>query len=313
MEVPTISIDFSMLAGLIVSAFLDGTRELVSPLPAEFSDWLLKSIKEVQDALNQYNFLTQIPTRWTTEHADVMTLWKASLAAQAGLAALVLTIQGFRVVKGKADLFDTVFRTGFFVIAGLASVFWLHLIIGIVNALSAYIGFTPFTPGTNPSLIMGVLIIIAAIFGVLAWVKGAVGVVFIAMLIVVGPFMLTLSALPIFEGLGKWWVEELTTWMLRPFFVAVALRLGLGIGTLAPGPVEIVFAIVSFWLAWKMDTMLRRFSVGAWGSVGQMGLMAKGANYLRSGFGGASAPMAAAGAATGVGAVALAAGAAASD
>jgi hypothetical protein len=135
-------------------------------------------------------------------------------------------------------------------------------------------------------------VIIGAVFAILAWVKGAVGVLFLAVLLVAGPFILIVSSLPIFSGLGQWWAEEFTTWTLRPFMVALVLRLGLGIGASVGGEaIAVLFAIVSFWLAWTMDTRIKKFSVGGWGSLSQLQMLKRGAAAAAPAFG-AVAPVA---------------------
>jgi hypothetical protein len=89
-----------------------------------------------------------------------------------------------------------------------------------------------------------------------------------------------------FEGLLQWWVKEMTVWTLRPFFVAVVLRMALGLGTGFGGDLQFMLAIVAFWLAWTMDSRIRQFSVGAWGSAAQIGLLSRGARFAASAFGG---------------------------
>lgn len=289
----SISIDFSALAGLIWQAFLDGTKTVLEPAPGQFEQWLLRSIQQILAAQGGHNLLTHVPVEWTSQNPEVLNLYRQLLPAQLGLMAVVLCIQGFRVTRAQVDLFDAVFGSGFYLILGLTTAIWADKAIVAANALSDFISTSPLDirAETLPSdLVLGVLLIIATILAAFAWLKGAVGVVFIDVLIVVAPIMLTLSALPIFAGLAKWVAEEFTTWLLRPVMVAIALRLGLGIASVDSGGIQLLFTIVTLWLAYTMDTRIRRFSVGAWGSLANLNLLTRGAT-LAAGYasGGATA------------------------
>ena len=302
---PEVQIDFSGLATLIVNALVTGVQTIVTPLPTSFEQWLLTSIQKLLATGGGFNLLTHIPTEWTTGYSAVTDLWRQSLLAELGISTVVIVIQGYRVTHGKVDLWDAVARTGFFIVVGFAMVFWAHLIFSLVNLASDAVGTTEIdvrSKNLPNELVEGAALIVGVLFALLAMVKGAIGVVFLNVLIVSAPFLLPLSALPLFEGLGKWWAEEFTTWTLRPFMVALVLRLGLGITALSLGGLEFLFVIAAFWLAWTMDTRLRKFSMGAWGSVGQLNMFSRGASALAGAFGGpAVAP--AAGAATAAGGV----------
>lgn len=292
-----VNLDLSALAGLIVNAIIDGLRQLFSPLPVSFEEWLLRSLQSILGQQGAANLLTHNPPEWTTQNAEVLQLWRAGLPVQATLFGLVLTIQGFRVSRGQEDAFVAVFRGGFFIIVGLAMAVWADLILHAMNAASDAIGQTPLdirAESLPNDLVLGAMLIFAVFFAALAWLKGAVGVLFLDVLIVIAPYFFLLSALPIFEGLGKWWIEEFTTWALRPFMVALILRIGLGLAVVNTGGMQLLFAIISFWLAWTIDSRIRRFSVGAWGSINQLGLLNRAANYAAAvGSGGASTAVAA--------------------
>lgn len=284
-----VNIDFSALAQLIVDAIVSGIQHLVSPLPFSFEEWLIHSIQSILTAQGANNLLTHIPTEWTSQNPDVLRLWRDGLVANLGLAAVVLAIQGYRVMHGQVDLWEAVFRTGFFVIAGQGMALWGDWILHAINAAADGVGASPLDirrENMPNDLVLGMMLAIALFCSVLAWIKGAVGVVFIDVLIVSAPYLLTLSALPVLNGLGRWWVEEFTTWALRPFMVALVLRLGLGVGLFNSGGAQLLFAIVAFWLAWTMDSRLRRFSVGAWGSISQLALLKRGAAMTAGAFGG---------------------------
>lgn len=309
-----VNIDFSALAGLIVTSIIDGLRQLFSPIPVSFEEWMLHSIQGILGAEGGSNLLTHVPLEWTSQNPDVLRLWRDGLAAQLALAALVIVIQGFRVAHGKEDVFTVVFRVGFFVMVGVAMAMWADMVLNMVNSASNAVGQIPLdirAENLPNDLTLGVMLIFAAFFAALAWIKGAVGVVFIDVLIVVGPYFFILSALPIFEGLGKWWVEEFTTWSLRAFMVALVLRLGLGLAVVNTGGMQLLFAIVAFWLAWTMDSRIRRFSVGAWGSIGQLGMLNRGAAMAASAFTGGGAGATGAAGARAAAPAAAAAGAAA--
>jgi hypothetical protein len=276
----SISIDFSALAALIWNAFLDGTKAVLEPTPGQLEQWLLRSIQQILAAQGGHNLLTHVPVEWTSQNPEVLNLYRQLLPAQLGLMAVVLCIQGFRVTRAQVDLFDAVFGSGFYLILGLTTAIWADKAIVAVNAASDFVSTSPLDirAETLPSdLVLGLLLIVAAILAAFAWLKGAVGVVFIDFLIVFAPFALTLSALPLFGGLSKWLAEEFTTWLLRPFAVAIVLRLGLGLVGTDSGGIQLLFACVTFWLAYTMDTRIRRFSVGAWGSLGNLNVLSRGA------------------------------------
>jgi len=286
------TIDFSGLGQAIVDALVVGLQHLLSPLPFAFDKWLIEQLQGILSAQSTNNLLTHIPPEHTSGSGDVLELFRQGIAVEGSLAALVLVIQGYRVVHGHIDLLDAVFRTGFFVLVGEGMIFWADLIFRLVNVLSDGVGSAPLDirAETLPNdLVLASELVIALIFAAFTWLKGALGVLFLKVLIVSAPYLLTLSALPLFEGLGKWWVEEFTTWTLRAFMVALVLRLGLGLATSFGGPLEFLFAIVAFWLAYTMDTRMRRFSVGAWGSIGQLSLLSRGARLAAGALGSSAA------------------------
>jgi len=290
-----VNIDFSALANLIVNAIIAGLQTLFAPLPLQFEEWVYHGLQSLLSADGAFNLLTHIPTEWTVDFQPVTDLWRETLKVQIPLAALVIVIQGYRVMHGTIDIWYALTRTGFFMIIGLSMILWAHLIINVVNAASSGIGSAPIdirSKNLPQEIIQALTLIIGIALTILAMVKGAIGVVFIDVLIVTAPFILPISALPIFEGLGEWWAEEATTWLLRPVMVAIVLRLGLGIASFNLGGFEFLFVIAAFWLAWTMDSRIRRFSVGAWGSVGQLNMLHRGASALAGAVGGASAPAA---------------------
>lgn len=291
-----INIDPGAIAQAVVDGLVNAGVALFRPTPSNFVQWVWNGIVQLLTASGGASLVTHIPTEWTSNYGQVQDLYFAMLGTQAALCAVVLAVQGHRVMNGKVDLYDAIVRTGFFIIVGNSMLFWSVLIFNVANALADFFMRVPFNiqqQTLSPDLVLALVLILAAIFALLTWVKGAVGVIFLAVLIVTGPFLLTLSALSIFEGLGKWWAEEFTTWTLRPVLVALVLRLGLGIGT-EGGVLQLLFTVVALWLAWTMDSRIRRFSVGAWGSISQMGLLAKGGRAMASAFSGNPAAAAAA-------------------
>lgn len=277
-----IAIDFSGLANVLTNALVGAMEHLLSPLPIAFEQWLLEGIQSLLFSdLN--NLLIHMPIEATTQAGDVLDLWRKGLLIQATLAAVVLMVGGYRVMHGTADIWEVVGKTVFLMIVGESVILWATLIFDVINFASNDVFATPLDireENLPNDLTMGITLIIAAILALLAWIKGAVGVVFIKVLLVSAPYLLPLSAIPKLEGLALWWIEEFTTWTLRPFMVALVLRLGLGIAINNTGGLQFLFAIVSFWLAYTMDTRIRRFSVGAWGSIAQAGMFARGARTV---------------------------------
>jgi len=289
-----ITIDFGGLAQILVDGFMGAIKALLQPVPLDFANWLRDTQASVLTWFDSINFLTHVPLEWTVNNEDVARLWWVSALWQVGIAGIVLAIQGWRVASGRADLYEVVIRTAFLMILGFGLLVLFRPIFSMVNAMADAFYGTPFSAEGHNELVMVALQVVALFFEVLAWIKGMVGTVFICILLVLGPTMLSVSALPWFGGLGQWWAKEMTTWCLRPIFVALAIRLGLGIGSHMPGAIEILFAIVAYWLAWTADTRIRSFSVGAWGSLAQMNLFARGAGMVAGAMSPAAAPAAAA-------------------
>ncbi len=282
-----VSIDFSGLANLIVNALVSGLQTLFSPLPGSFEEWLWTNIQHILSDQQALALITHIPVQWTAQNPDVLLLWKNGLLIEGPLGAIVLIVGGYYVMAGKLDIWYVLIRFGFLVIAGEAMAFWSLLLINFVNAASDAVGTAPMDIRAEVmpnDLVLGMLLIVLGFFAFLAWIKGAVGVIFIDVLIVSAPYLLTLSAIPALNGLAKWWVEEFTVWMLRPFMVALVLRLGLGLGLVNSGGIQLLFAIIAFWLAYSMDTRIRRFSVGAWGSMTTYGAFGKAAGLAQRTF-----------------------------
>jgi hypothetical protein len=289
-------IDLTPLAGLIIAALVDGMHQLFSPLPHDFEQWLLSGIQSLLASHDSLNVLTHVPVEWTTRNPEVRSLYQQGLAAELGLITLVNVIQGYRVMHGSIDVYEAVFRSSFFALIGMSLSFWLDNVLLVVNWLADAVMSAPLTIRTESlpdALLLGLVLIVAAVLALFAWIKGALGTIFVAVLIVAAPYLLVLSTLPMFEGLGKWWVEEMTTWLLRGFMVALVLRLGLAMAAENMGGFQYLFAAVTFWLAYTMDTRLRRFSVGAWGNVAQLGVFARAGRAI-SGVAGGGAPAAAA-------------------
>ena len=282
-----IVIDFVPLANALVDALVTGLKHLFSPLPIDAEKWMLTSIQSLLSAQGAHNLLTHIPTEDTTASGDVLDLWRQGLAAQVALAALVIVINGYRVMRGSVDIWEVLFKTGFLILAGESVIFWSFLIFTAINSLSDAVGATKLDirEETLPNdLTMGMTLIIALVLELFAWIKGAVGVVFIKVLLVSAPYLFTISAIPMLDGLARWWAEEFTTWTLRAFMVALVLRLGLGVAIENTGGLQFLFAIVSFWLAYTMDTRIRRFSVGAWGQLNNANLLMRGAKLVERAF-----------------------------
>lgn len=273
-------IDFRGLATVLTDALTSSMLNLLSPIPASAEVWLWHAIQSMLQNGGPHNVLTHIPTEDTVSSGDVMELWRQGLLAQAGILTLVVAINGYRVSHGDADIWEVFFRIVFLTILGQAVLIWGLLVFNFVNAMSDVVTATSMdirAENMPNDLVLGMTLIVAAIFALFAWLKGAVGVVFIKVLLVSAPYLLPLSAIPKLDGLASWWIEEFTTWTLRAFMVALVLRLGLGIAVTNNGGLQFLFASVAFWLAYQMDTRLRRLSVGVWGSLAQANLFARGA------------------------------------
>jgi hypothetical protein len=298
-------IDLSGLGEAIVHALVTGVQALVSPLPNEFDRWLLTSLQHILALEGATNVLTHVPTELTTASGDVLDLWRTLLPLQLGITAIVCAYQGYRVTQGKADIYDVLVQCGFRIALGQSILFWMAAVFTVINAMSDVVAQAPLDlrDETLPNdFSLGLILIVAVAMAALAWIKGVVGVVFLKLLLVCAPVIFSLSALPFLEGLMQWWVKEATVWTLRPFFVALVLRLGLALGSTFGGDLQFVMAIVAFWLAWRMDSMIRSFSVGAWGSMAQLGLLNRAARLAGGAFGGgAGATAAAAASATAAG------------
>lgn len=289
---PTVSIDFSALAGLIVNALITGVQSLLSPIPGDFERWLLTNLQHILAAEGATNVLTHIPTELTTSSGDVLDLWRTVLPIQLGITAIVLAYQGYRVTQGRADIYDVLVSSGVRIALGQSVIFWMALVFTVINGMSDVVSQAPLDlrdANLPNDFSVALMLIIAVAMAGLAWIKGVVGVVFLKLLLVCAPVIFPLSAIPIFEGLMQWWVKEATVWTLRPFMVALVLRLGLALGTTFGGDIQFLMAIVAFWLAWTMDTRIRSFSVGAWGSMAQMGLLSRGARMVAGAMSGGTA------------------------
>jgi len=277
-----VNIDWSAIGQAVTDALINGVKTLMSPLPVQFEQWLLSTLQWLLSVQGGHNVLTHVPTEWTVDFGVVRTLQQQGLLAMVTLAMVVGIIQGYRVMHDTLDVYEAIGRTSFMMILAASSLLWLRLIIQAVNALSDSVINTPIEI-QNQSLPsehgQAILLIVATVFAALAWIKGAIGTLFVALLVVICPYFFILSVLPMFDGLLKWWVEEMTTWLLRAFFVAVILRISLGLMADA-GAMQYLFALVGFWLAWTIDSKIRRFSVGAWGSVGNLNLISRGISAL---------------------------------
>jgi hypothetical protein len=312
---PTVSIDFSGLAQLIVNALVTGVQTILSPLPVEFEQWLWESINKVMSSEGNTNVLFNIPRQLTTDNGAVLDLWRRSLVPQVAVGGLVLAIGGIRVMAKKDDLWHVILRYGFLAGLGITCVRWSGFIFDAINAAVKLIGDTPLDmrAETMPNdIVLGAVLIIALFFALLAWIKGAIGTVFIMALLASAGFLIPVSALPMLDRLGIWWATEFTKWSLRPFMVALVTHLGLSLATTFGGPEQVLFAVASFWLAFKMDTYMQAFSVGVWGQASNLNLFTRGAQMISGvATGGATTAAQAAGATTGAVARAAAAGAAA--
>jgi hypothetical protein len=289
--------DLSPFAQAIVGALVAGVQALVSPLPTEFDRWLLTSLQHILALEGASNVLTHVPTELTTSSGDVLDLWRTVLPFQLGLTAIVIVYQGYRVMQGKADVYDVLVQVGVRIALGQSVLFWMALVLTVFNGASDVVSQSPLDlrdENLPNDFSIALMLIVAVAMAALAWLKGVVGVVFMKLLLVCAPAIFSLSALPFLEGLMQWWVKEATVWTLRPFFVALVLRLGLGLGTTFGGDLQFLMAIVAFWLAWTMDSKIRQFSVGAWGSMAQVELLSRAARVAAGALGGGGGATAAA-------------------
>jgi hypothetical protein len=193
-------------------------------------------------------------------------------------------VGGYMVSAQKIDVWYFLFRFGFLVLAGEAAAVWADKILFATNAVADSIAITPLDIREEMlpnDLVLSIGLVVAAFFWLLAAIKGVLGAVFIGLLLVVAPIVLTLSAIPFspLERLGQWWATEFTKWTLRPAFAAIVLRLALSISITHQGGEQLLFAIVGFWMAYKMDTLMGSFSAGAWGSVGQVNAFSRAAQW----------------------------------
>lgn len=279
-----VNLDLGALAQAVVDALLAGLQALVAPLPTTFMQWVLSQLQSLLSGPGGVNVLTHVPVEYTVGYDVVETIYRQSVFVMAGLIGVVGLIQGFRVTKGSIDVYEAIGRTSILSLVGASTLLWMRPIINLTNAVADSLGGTPheLAGQSLPSqMVFGIILILATVFALLAWLKGAVGCLFVALLLCIAAPVFIVSALPLFEGLAKWWLEEMTTWLLRAVFVAVLLRLGLGIASHMNGGMEFLFALVAFWLAWTIDTKIRRLSVGAWGSVGQAQLMNRAIGAVR--------------------------------
>lgn len=304
-------IDLTGLGQAIVDALVSGVQALVSPLPMSFDRWLLTSLQHILGLEGANNVLTHVPTELTTASGDVLDLWRTILPMQLGITAIVLAVQGYRVTQGKADIWDVVGRSAVLIALGQGVLFFAAAAFFVINGASDVVSQSPLDlrdENLPNDFSLALILIIACVLAVLAWIKGIVGVVLIKFLLVSAPVIFSLSALPIFEGLLQWWVKEFTVWTLRPFFVALVLRLGLALGSTFGGDLQFLMAVVAFWLAWTMDSKIRSFSVGAWGSMAQIGLLSRAAHLAAGALGGGAGATTAAAAAPAATTAAAAAG-----
>lgn len=279
----SISIDWGAIGTAVVNALLDGVQKLMSPIPQQLMEWLISSL---QGLIGGMNILTTIPPELTTQSGVVRGLWNQFLAVEAAFIGLAVLVQGFRVIIQKTDGLDAIARVGLKGALGFATVFFCEKIFAVVNSLSAWVGGgvpLDMHQGTPPLFVNAILMAIALVLALLAWLKALAGIIFLDVLIILIPPILVLSEIPYLAGLLAWWLEEFITWTLRPVLVALAFRLGFGLGFEQLGVIQPLLAIVAFWLAWSMDTRMKRFSVGAIGSLGQASMAAHGGASLASG------------------------------
>jgi hypothetical protein len=281
--VSPIVLDFSGLATVLVTAIMNGLREVLSPVPHDFEEWLLRAVQQMLAAQGGWNLLTHVPLEWTSENPQVGSLFRQLIAPELGIGAVVLIIGGYRVAMGKEELWYVVFRYGFLVVMGQGMFFFSDLILRCVNGIADVISQARLDirqESLPNDLVVGLTLIVAIFCAGLAWIKGAVGALWIAALIAIAPILLPLSALPTLDGLSQWWAKEFTKWGLRPIFVALLLRIGLGLSLDNADGLQFLMAAIAFWAAYKADTVLGSFSAGVWGQASNLGLARRAANAV---------------------------------
>ena len=110
-------------------------------------------------------------------------------------------------------------RVGFAILLSQSMFWWAGQLLRLLNQLAAAVVSVPLDLSATaiPGAIeLAILLIVALYFGVRAWIKGALGTIFLAALLAVGPFALLFFGLRQTERWGKWWVGHLVPWAARP-------------------------------------------------------------------------------------------------
>lgn len=297
----TVHIDFSGLAQAIADAIGAWMTSFLYGLPQIALDntviWARRAVVDLVTSNSSANVLVHNPLQWVVG-PDAQHFHEQLLGAQIGLTLIILAIGGWRIVYGLTDEWEVLLTTA--TLVGIASTMhlWYPGVIGFINDRAGEVATLPASAVTDngdlPSgLELVVMLLIGLWFAFKAALKGLIGVIFLAVLYVVGPFALMLGAVPFLSGLSQWWTSHVIAWMLRPFFVALVLRFGLGIGLqVSDMHLQLLAAIAAFWLADHLPDWLAsdRLSAGVWGSIGQLALVSRAASMLG---GAAGAPLAA--------------------
>jgi hypothetical protein len=294
-------VDFAGLAQQIADALGGWLTAFVYGLPQTALDntvtWARRAVLGIVTSDSSANVLIHNPPQWVVG-PDAQHFHDQLLGGQVGLVLVILAIAGWRIVYGLTDEWEVLLTTA--TLVGLASTMhlWFPGAIGFINDRAGEVATLPASAVTSdgqlPSgLELVAMLLIGLWFAFKAALKGMIGSIFLAVLYVVGPFALLLGAIPFLSGLSQWWTSHVIAWALRPFFVALVLRFGLGIGLqVADVHLQLLAAIAAFWLADHLPDWLAsdRLSAGVWGSIGQLALVSRAAGLLG---GTAGAPLAA--------------------
>jgi hypothetical protein len=283
------NIDLSGLAQQIAHAMGGWLMGFVYGLPETALDnsavWARRAVIGLVTSNSSANVLIHNPLQWVVG-PEAQQFHNAMLGAQVGLTLLILAIGGWRIVYGLTNEWEVLISTG--TLVGVASTMhlWYPGVIGFINDRATEVATLPTSPLTGElpgGLELVVMLLFALWYAFWALLKGLVGVVFLAILYVVGPFVIMLGAVPFFAGLSQWWTSHVIAWMLRPFFVALVLRFGLGIGLqVSDVHLQLLAAIGAFWLADHLPDWLAsdRLAAGAWSSIAQLALLSRVATAL---------------------------------
>lgn len=241
------------------------------------------------------NMLTRIPPELTVAQPDVVGLSAQFATARVVLIALLTVFTGYQLMFGSASMTETAIKFGISIAGAAGLGWWGPQAVSLANSVSDGIGWPstfrlPLTSMID-NLALGLLFLVMLFYAVKAFIKGAMTVLLLDVLLVVGPLVLLLWMLPQTAKWGAWWIDQFIAGVVSRPATAIVFRVGVGIIFTSDNAfIALILGTAAFALATELpDRLASNLSVsGGVASLAKLAVFQRAAGAAAGAVGGAA-------------------------